>query len=272
MTIRDAPARLELLDRFTVRVAGQPVSVPPLASLVLSYLAVRMRPIHRTVIAATLWPALQERRALANLRTALYRISIGVPLLRSTTTLVELDPEVSVDLRDATAFARSVIRDQSMPERIEPALDLLGRELLPDWGELWIEPERERFRQLRLHALQALSSRLSAAGRHAEAVEVAQTAVLVEPASESAERTLVGAFVAEGNGALALREIQAFRRRLWDDLRVRPSAELERLRAELARGDERVARHHRRLTGAAVTRRRTTDARSSMAGGHGRPG
>jgi DNA-binding SARP family transcriptional activator len=229
----DASVRLELLDRFTVSVAGSPVAMPPLASVVLTYLAVRMRPMHRTVIAATLWPALPERRALANLRTALYRMSVGVPIVRSTLHMVELDPHVSVDLREATAFARELIREPSVPERIEPALELLGRELLPDWGELWIEPERERFRQLRLHALEALSARLSGAGRHAEAVEVAQTAVSVEPASESAERALVGAFVAEGNGALALREIQSFRRRLWEDLRVRPSAELERLRADL---------------------------------------
>jgi two-component SAPR family response regulator len=109
-------------------------------------------------------------------------------------------------------------------------MGVLGRDLLPDWEQDWIEPEREHFRQLRLRALDALAERLTLAGRHAEAVEVAQTALIVEPLSETAERALIEAFVDEGNEALAVREYETFRRRLWHDLRLRPSADLDQIR------------------------------------------
>ena len=94
---------------------------------------------------------------------------------------------------------------------------------------MWIEAERERFRHLRLSALDTLAASLTESGRHAEAVEVAQVAVAIEPASEQAEATLIRALVAEGNVALAVREWQGFRARLWRELRVRPTSEFDDL-------------------------------------------
>jgi DNA-binding SARP family transcriptional activator len=224
--------QLEILDRFRLRAGTVEVDVPPRSAMVLAYLAVRDRPVRRSVIADALWPTLSERRALASLRSAIYRLHAPspAPLVLATGETLELATGLQIDLREAIDLARDLATSEHLPDDIGQTVRLLGRELLPDWEQDWIEPEREHFRQLRLRALDALAAGLTRAGRHAEAVEVAQTALTVEPLSETAELALIRAFVVEGNEALAIREYEAFRRRLWHDLRLRPSADLDRLR------------------------------------------
>jgi DNA-binding SARP family transcriptional activator len=49
--------------------------------------------------------------------------------------------------------------------------DLLAKDLLPGWDEDWLQLERERHRQLRIHALEALSQRLTSGGQYAAAID-----------------------------------------------------------------------------------------------------
>lgn len=234
--------QLEILDRFRLRAGTSEIEVPPRSAMLLAYLAIRVRPVRRSVIADALWPSLSERRALASLRSAIYRVHAPAPIILSTGESLELAPGLSVDLREAVALARDLASAPTLPTGVGQIVGLLGRELLPDWEQDWIEPEREHFRQLRLRALDALSTRLSRMGRHSEAVEVAQTALAVEPLSETAERALIRAFVVEGNEALAFRAYEAFRRRLWHDLGLRPSADLDQFRSSRPPIDDPIAR------------------------------
>jgi DNA-binding SARP family transcriptional activator len=224
---------VELLDRFRLTWGETDVAVPPREVTLVAFVALHDRPIHRSTVAGTLWPLLSEQHALGALRSALHRID--APIIASSGEYVALDGGVRVDLHEATEMARNLVRSDLLPDRIEPILDTLKRELLPDGDSLWIEPERERYRHLRLGALGALANRLTAVGRFTEAVEAAQLAVAVEPTSETAETALVGALVAEGNEGLAVREYQAFRLRLWRDLRIRPVQDFDELRLRLRR-------------------------------------
>jgi DNA-binding SARP family transcriptional activator len=63
-----------------------------------------------------------------------------------------------------------------------------GSDLLPGWYEEWVIFERERLRQRLLHAMESLVRRLISHNRLADAVQVAVTAVGVEPLRESAQR------------------------------------------------------------------------------------
>ena len=171
--------RLEILDRFRLRAGTSDVEVPPRSAMVLAYLAVRDRPVRRSVVADALWPTLSEQRALASLRSAIYRLHAPAPapIVLATGETLELAPGLLIDLREAIALARDLATTATIPAGTGQIVRLLGRDLLPDWEQDWIEPEREHFRQLRLRALDALSARLTGVGRHAEAVEVAQTAL-----------------------------------------------------------------------------------------------
>jgi DNA-binding SARP family transcriptional activator len=106
---------------------------------------------------------------------------------------------------------------------------VLSADLLPDWTEDWVLMERESYHQLRLRALETLCRRLSAAGRFGQAVQAGVAAVSGEPLRESARSALIEAHLAERNVAAALREYDAFRRLLHDELGLDPSEDLRAL-------------------------------------------
>jgi len=250
-----ARIRLRLLDAFGLTVGDTEVQLPVSAQHVLALLASRDRPMHRSVVAGTIWPSRSEPRALACLRSALHRLHARAPIIDVTGHDLALSGSVEVDLREAQAIARESGREPGNPDGIEPVVDLLGRELLPDWDAIWLEPARQRHRVVRVRALEALSRRLSQAGRHAEAVDAARAAVSAEPDSETAEGALIEALVAEGNPVLAIRELDAFRKRLWREFRVRPSLEVGRLSAGPRPRAPARARTPQRPGDALVTRR-----------------
>jgi DNA-binding SARP family transcriptional activator len=108
--------------------------------------------------------------------------------------------------------------------------DLSG-ELLPDWYDEWVLIEAEDWRQLRLHALEALAGRLTARGHYGDAAAAALAAVRAEPLRESPRAALIRVHIAEGNPSEALREFTRYRELLMIELGVEPT---ERLRALVA--------------------------------------
>jgi DNA-binding SARP family transcriptional activator len=117
-----------------------------------------------------------------------------------------------------------LVREPGSLEGRELDEERFTRDLLPDWYEEWVVVERERYRQLRLHALEALCVELVARQRFAQAVQAALVAVAGEPLRESANLALIRAYLAEGNVCEAMRHYQSFRDLLWDELRVVPSS------------------------------------------------
>jgi DNA-binding SARP family transcriptional activator len=105
----------------------------------------------------------------------------------------------------------------------------LEHDLLPDWYDDWVLVERERFRQLRLHALERVCDRLIAAGRYSEALQAALAAVAAEPLRESANRYVIEVHLREGNLAEAISHHRSYCRLLQDELGVSPSPSMERL-------------------------------------------
>ena len=101
---------------------------------------------------------------------------------------------------------------------------LSADDLLVGWYDEWVLTDRDRLRQLRLHALEALSGHLLTIGNVATGLEAALEAVSVEPLRESAHRAVIRAHLAEGNRAEALRQFTHLRRLLHDELGVEPTS------------------------------------------------
>jgi DNA-binding SARP family transcriptional activator len=100
---------------------------------------------------------------------------------------------------------------------------------LPDWYDEWLLIPRERFRQLRVHALEELAIVLADEGRFAEAVEAGLAAVAADPLRETAHRALILAHIAEGNRQEAARQLAVARSLLVRHLGVDVSPGLVRL-------------------------------------------
>ena len=123
--------------------------------------------------------------------------------------------------RSAAGHLRDGLR--SVPER------LCEGELLPGWYDDWLLLERERVRQLRLHALEAVAGVLADEGAYALAVEAALAAVRADPLRESAHRVLIAVHLREGNRSEAVRSYWTCRDLLARELGVGPSARLDEL-------------------------------------------
>jgi DNA-binding SARP family transcriptional activator len=217
---RAVNASLALLDGFELRVDGRFVTVPAHVQRLLAFLAIRRKPQHRTSLAGALWLDTAEDHASRNLRTALWRAGkVSKALVETNGAYVAIKPEVRVDLADAIDHAESVLAGSLVAESVR---DLAG-DLLPDWSEDWVLIERERVRQLRMHALEALCAQLTSLGRFGHAVEAGLAAVAVEPLRESAHRVLIAAYLAEGNLCEAVRHLEEFRALLDESLGVAPS-------------------------------------------------
>jgi DNA-binding SARP family transcriptional activator len=232
----EAPvAALSLLSGFDLRLGNEPVQVPLSAQRVVAFLGLNAGRRSRVFVAGQLWIEASEERAAAALRTALWRLgSAGTWLLACEGQSLRLAPSVVVDVGAATRIARRLVDDPVAAVPRDACSDLRDAgELLPDWYDDWVLIERERFRQIRLHALEQLCVRLSAEGRHAAAADAGLAAVAADPLRESAHRVLVAAHLAEGNPGEAMRQYGVCRRLLERDLQIAPSPALEALVAHL---------------------------------------
>lgn len=219
-----------LLDGFELHLGQQPIDISPVCQRLLAFLAMHIRPMPRPYVAGNLWLDAPECRAMASLRSTLWRLSDGhESLILATNGHLRLSPGTSVDLRDAVALARRVLRCGGVLDADEVALLVQAEEVLPGWYEDWVLAEQERFRQLRLHALEILAERLAHSGRFGEAADCALTAVATEPLRETAHRALIRVHLIEGNRAEAIRQVRVYRRLVERELGVGPLDALEDL-------------------------------------------
>ena len=221
MRPRRSPAvRLTLLERFELR-DGEGDRRPSRAGQRLHVLlALHRGPVRRTVAAQRLWPHLDERGATGSLRSTLSRLRAGAPgLVEVSEGALRLGHEVVVDATELEEAAQAILSGGAS----DWTAGQLAAELLPEWDDDWVILERERLRELSLHAIETRSAQLSSAGRHADAVAAAFAAVRLDPLRESATRTLIRAQLAEGNRAQAVRTFLEFRGRLNAELGIEPS-------------------------------------------------
>jgi DNA-binding SARP family transcriptional activator len=115
--------------------------------------------------------------------------------------------------------------------------DFFAVDLLPDWSDPWVEPERESYRQLRLHALETLSRRLAEANRTSEALEAGLMAVSAAPFRETAHQAVIRALVVEGNRGEAVCHYQRLCVLFERELGIKPSFLLEDMFTEASAGD-----------------------------------
>ena len=156
---------LNLLGQFAVHRGEQPVELPPACQRLIALVALKRRPVHRLWVCAMLWPHAQTRRAVASLRSTMWRLRpVGAdPLLAIDPQYIELAPNVSVDWHHAVDHIGHLFDDGEPAPVIDPQFvtDLLpllrAGELLDGWAEPWAASERQRYRALRKAARDQLS-------------------------------------------------------------------------------------------------------------------
>jgi DNA-binding SARP family transcriptional activator len=224
---------LSLQGAFQLAEGAVPLVLPGNSQRLLAFLALSDRRVTRAATAGMLWPEASEAHAHASLRSALSRLdkitreSIEVDFLD-----LRLAASVAVDIRDSRALAHRLLIVDTLPSAADmsaEAIAALSSDLLPDWYDEWAMVQAEDWRQLRLHALEALAGSLVAAERYADATTAALAAINAEPLRESAHAALIRVHLAEGNQSEALRAFERYRALLMAELGLEPTPALRAL-------------------------------------------
>jgi DNA-binding SARP family transcriptional activator len=225
--------------RFDAR-SGRSIPLVPTAQRLLAFLSGRREPTARNVAAASLWPGATEDHAAGSLRSALSRLAAPCrEAISVSASSLCISDETDVDVwagcdlaRRVLAGAGSVRRSDLVPESV----DLLSVDLLPGWYDDWALVAAEDWRQLRLHALEALVDLLTQELRFADAIGAALAAVRADPLRESPHAALIRVHLAEGNQTEALDHFRQYSDLLRDEMGLAPTEHLSDLVGGLHRG------------------------------------
>lgn len=225
------PVTLRILGKFDLIAGGRSVPVGVSCQRLLTLLAINGGRASRGYAAGTLWPDVRAPRAGANLRSVLWRLQrCNYDVIEPSFHDLRFIDGVAVDIKEVTSVARGLL-DRSCPmddAGLQRALRCnLYEDVCPDLGDdEWLMVERERFRQLRVHSLEALAEDLIAAGWYGAAIEAALGVLRADPFRETAHVLLVEAHLAEGNQFEARRQYLACCRLMWKELGMGPAEQL----------------------------------------------
>jgi DNA-binding SARP family transcriptional activator len=224
-----ANSSIRLLGTFQLRVSTSVVTLPLCAQKVLAFLAVSGDVQSRDCVAGHIWPESSHERAHSSLRTALWKIrKADDAIIECGRDHLRLGRSVRIDLHDTIQRARSVLEvGPTADDTID--ITMFEADLVPDWDDEWLLLQRERLRQLRIHALESLSHSLRLEGAHGRSIEAAYAALAAEPLRDSAHACLIAAHLAEGNRAQATQHFTTYSRLMRDELGLAPSESVARL-------------------------------------------
>lgn len=237
----------------------------PRTQAVLALLVIHHRaPQSRAHVAFQLWPDLEEAQARGNLRYQLHVLRRALPTVQDVLISDEqtlhwrADAPGSSDVQEfefalEQAEAAKRAGDHAAVRRgYERAVDLYRGELLPSCYDDWILPERERYRQLYVQALEELIELAAAEQDYRAAISLAQRLLRHDPLHEDTYRRLMHYHAAMGDRVGAVRIYHTCVALLDRELGVEPSAAIHAAYESVRRETTEPPRRSVSLTKAAV--------------------
>lgn len=246
------PLRVVLLGGFRVARGDEPISdaawqrrsARQLVKLLATHPTHRL---HREEVEELLWPEGPPGAADGKLRKALHyaRHALEPDLaprqpsayLHLDDELLALDPDRCAVDADAFETAAAAALASGELDALRDACDGYPAELLPeDRYEDWSASRREALAALHRSLLLEMATAHERRGERGAAAELLRRLLRDDPAGEEVHRRLMTLAAAGGNRHEALRQYQACRAALRDELGVDPEPETERLYQEVLAG------------------------------------
>ncbi|MCH8206703.1 MAG: winged helix-turn-helix domain-containing protein [Chloroflexi bacterium] len=248
-----ARLRVYCLGPFRVVLDEQPIPLNRFhrwkaVSLLKFLVAHRGRPVPREALMEVLWPEADPDRASANLRVVLHALRRGLEpglgrgeassFVVSQGDLVYLEPS-DIVWTDSEEFVQRSRRAASLVSQgnSKEALAECGKAAALYQGEYiedepfsdWCLFERERLKEVYVDLMKQMGSLLSEKGELDQAIECCRAALGVDHGREEVHRDLMLLLWNAGRRDEALRQFDACRRILLEELAVEPTPETEAL-------------------------------------------
>lgn len=245
-----------LLGRFSVRRGGEEIPAAAyegrLVRVLLRVLASRRGTfVPRELLVDALWPAWAPADPERNLNVMVARArrALGEPaLIRTEPGGYCFDPHnrCRIDCEEFVTTVengRALIAAQARAQ-LSAALSLWkGDPLSEDAHHNWAKPYRDRLFRLHQEALERGAQAALAEDDSAEAVQLAEQAVVQEPFREAAHLILARALFAAGDSAGALQVISCFKSRLAEILGLDPTSALDELEFKILNASKTQLSH-----------------------------
>ena len=200
----------------------------------LALIALRRDPQHRSRLAFELWPDSDERQARTNLRKLLHDFRHSLPDIGE---FVEIDNEtVRWNPTAPTEVDVLRFRDAVAAGDLELAARLYSGDFLPSCYDDWVLEERARLRAEAYQALVRLTEEAAERADHKATIRYAQRVIDLEPTDEAAVRLQMGAHLALGDRAAALRAYHRCAEALGRDLAAAPGEAIGAMYQQLRAG------------------------------------
>ncbi len=257
--MRPRKITLRLLGGWQLEIDGTPSQGPAYAKgrALLTYLAAEPRWHAREALGELFWPNSPGSRAnlrqvVSNLRSILGDQAHTAPCLEADRNAIRLHPESDLWV-DVAAFTPvpdictgNTTTEQSQPciEGMEKVADLyrgefLDRLTLPDCPDFndWLDVRREGLRRQAVANFQRLAECHERAGNWMRALQFAHRWEALDPLAEEAQRCLLRLYATSGQTAIALKQFDAFSRRLEQELGRTPEEATRILRQKILSGE-----------------------------------
>ncbi|HEY9664120.1 MAG TPA: BTAD domain-containing putative transcriptional regulator, partial [Allocoleopsis sp.] len=226
---------IKLLGDFSLIYGDTPVTTlnTGRSQALLAYLVLHSyTPQPRQRVAFQLWADSTDTQARANLRKELSYLRRALPdadqfLLIDVKTLQwHLQAPFTLDVllfEQAVKKALQTTDVQTRRSTLEQAIELYRGDLLPDCTDEWILPERERFQQLRVQALEQLIALLQDEQDYRTAIRYAKDLLRIDGLNEATYCTLIRLYGLSGDRANALQIYHRCMTELREELGIDPS-------------------------------------------------
>lgn len=241
--------QVRLFGGFDIQFDGEPLAPIPsrIARSLLGYLIVKQERAHpRERLAAVFWPEFPDARGRRRLSHTLWQIQDALSELPTGATYVHATPDtLSFDHEppswiDVADFERRVERFRPLPgaprqlqaadlAELREAVELYRGDLLSEFYDPWILPERERLAHLYLEALGWLVELAKSQGTYEDALVYAKRITSHDPLREDAHREVMRLSTLLGRTSDALRQYERCRSVLMEELGAQPARETRQL-------------------------------------------
>jgi len=247
-------------ETLHVRLLGNPglaINAAPLSGLTYSrsaalvyYLAASGRDHSREALAGLFWAETGDEQARKNLRDVLadLRRSLGPYLNISRQTVgLNLAAPIVIDSRQFEGHLETARHAEQAGERaraLRAAVALYRGDFLDglyvaqaEAFEEWMLAERERLRQLALHALHTLVTYSAEQGQYLAGMEDATRLLALDPLREESHRQLMWLLALSGQRSAALARYETLCRILDEELGLEPTDETQALYEQIQADD-----------------------------------
>lgn len=190
----------------------------------------------KDVLGEILWSDSSPAQLKLRFKNTIYRLrrALGEEVVVFDGTRYSFNRKLSYEydvenFREAIVQAEEATNVNDQKSAFQAAIQTYQGEYLPEVGETWVLPERERLRQAYVSASLKLASLYLEDFQYELALDICQRLLLQDPCLEDAHRMAMRAHAVVGNRAAVARQYEILQKALLSDVGAAPSPQTEAL-------------------------------------------